>query len=434
MHSYHFTLQARLRILSLMLLAIASASVLSAQTASQSLHLAKIEFKGLEKLSQDQAIEVSGLQIGDNITLDMLDAAAQKMMDSGMFTKLSYRIQSAKNDATVVFDVEELKGNLPVVFDNFVWFSENELFNAVKLELPTFNGTAPESGRSTDNIRKALTRVLRAANMPNDVEYNLWDNGDGSAVHVFSVTKAKIPVCGVQFKGALDIKEATLIEESRPFLQNDYSRTASEAFPLKSLLPLYTRLGHLRASINFDSAKLVESESCKDGVIISYLVEEGQVYTWAGSEWTGNSANDTTELNAAIGMAKGEIANSSKIDKGFEAVRHLYGRKGFLAVRMKAKPEFDDRARQVFYRIGISEGPQYKMGNLRIQGLPETDVARVKSLWKLAPGEIFDDSYVNQFIKTVARSGALKSVLTAESKVEPDKEKLTANVEITFKK
>jgi outer membrane protein insertion porin family len=433
MNSLQFELRDCLKILSFVFLSIVSAGAASAQSAPQSIHLAKVEFKGLEKLSQDQALEISGLRTGDTITLDMLDVASQRMMDSGMFARLSYRIQTAKNAANVVFEVEEIKGNIPVVFDNFVWFSENELFNAVKLELPTFDGTAPESGRSSDSIRKALTRVLRAANMLNDVEYNLFDNGKGLVEHVFSVHGAKIPICGLQFKGARDIKESTLIEESKPFMQNDYSRTASEAFPLQSLLPLYTRLGHLHASINFDSAKLEEDESCKGGVQVSYLVDEGPVYTWAGSEWAGNSAYDSAALDAALGMKKGEVANSSKIDKGFAAVRHLYGRKGFLALRVQAKPGFDDGARQVTYRIGISEGPQYKMGNLSIVGVPDADIARVKSFWKLAPGEVFDDSYSNQFIKEVAKSGVLKALHSAESKVEPDKERLTANVEITFK-
>src|SRR5258707_5035358 len=92
--------------------------------AQQSLTLRKIEFVGLKKLTAPQAIEASGLKVADTVTREAVDAAAEKLMQSGVFKKLEYKLRTADNNATVVFEIEEATRNLPGVFENFVWFTE----------------------------------------------------------------------------------------------------------------------------------------------------------------------------------------------------------------------------------------------------------------------------------------------------------------------
>jgi outer membrane protein assembly factor BamA len=150
------TLVALLRhVLILAVLSFFSFNVIAQSPQSQQadphqLRLAKVEFKGLEHITSEQALDLSGLIIGDPITVEALDAVAQKLADSGLFGKMSYRIRSVKLDANVEFEVEELRSSIPVVFDNFVWFSDDELLAGVKSEMPSFNGTAPESGNAAE--------------------------------------------------------------------------------------------------------------------------------------------------------------------------------------------------------------------------------------------------------------------------------------------
>src|SRR4051812_24455650 len=138
-------------LLALALLFVCSQST-STQNKQQSLKLAHIIFQGLVSVPQDVALKTAGLNPGDTITLDSIDVAAQRLVDSGLFSKLSYHVKSTgktNQDATLTFVVSEQNIAIPVVFDNFVWFSEQELFNAVKAEVPSFNGLAPEAGRAT---------------------------------------------------------------------------------------------------------------------------------------------------------------------------------------------------------------------------------------------------------------------------------------------
>ena len=49
------------------------------------------------------------------------------------------------------------------------------------------------------------------------------------------------------------------------------------------------------------------------------------------------------------------------------------------------------------YTIEIDPGPIYRMGSVHFDGAPDAMAARLAHLWKMAPGEAFDESYVVEF-------------------------------------
>src|SRR5438093_10148315 len=95
--------------------------------------LVRIEFVGLKRLTRDQVIAMSGLKVGQVIDANILDASAGELLKTGMFRKLSYRVHNSPgNQATVTFELEESAVSLPVVFENFVWFTDEEIASAVR--------------------------------------------------------------------------------------------------------------------------------------------------------------------------------------------------------------------------------------------------------------------------------------------------------------
>jgi outer membrane protein assembly factor BamA len=410
-----------------------SAVIAIGQDSPATFKLGGVEFKGLQRVSQQQAVELTGLVPGEVIGTDAIDAAGQKLVESGLFGRVSYRVKTEKDVATLIFEVEEVHGALPVVFDNFVWFTEEEIFNAVKAQVPTYNGTLPETGNSPQEVVKALTHLLRAANIPGDVEYTLG-GGEGTLYrHIFSVKGAKLPVCSVHFTGARNIKEAELIELSKSLLKSDYSREVIEAFPKEGLLPSYRKLGHLKAAVSLDKAVLDGDESCAKGVSVTYLVDEGDVYVWDGSEWKGNTVLQQATLEKALGMKPGDVASSVRIDEGIANIRAEYGKSGYTTVRIKESPLFDDRARRVRFVMSLSEGPQYKMGKLTITGLGEAEMKKAEGLFKLKPGDIYDASYLNEYGSILAKNGLVKPGTAVNAESKADLARLAVDVQITLK-
>ena len=404
----------------------------------------KIEVEGLEHLSADEVIATSGLKTGGALSVAELDDAGQKLVDSGLFTKVAYRTTSKGNQVTVIFQVKERGGGQsPVVFDNFVWFTDEELIAAIKRQVPSFNGTASDAGNMSENIKHALESLLKEHHINGTVDYGAEQAGLNSdkQEHVFSVSGVPIPICSLHFPGANNVPEEKLVMTSRQLTNDNYSLKSAIAYSTFALLPIYREAGQLRASFAKPVAKLDPSEKCHGGVELTIPVEEGPIYLWEKTEWSGNETLSANDLDAALGMKKGDVANSVKIDKGIFEVGRRYGHTGHLDVKVSAEPQLNDSTNRLSYRIVVQEGPQYKMGKLTIKGLEEEDANSLEQRWKLRNGEVFDTSYADRFFRIDARE-QMEKIMAArqaqrkgppEIKFTPNQLNLNADVIIEFK-
>ena len=157
----------------------------------------------------------------------------------------------------------------------------------------------------------------------------------------------------------------------------------------------------------------------------------------ASVSWSGNRALTNQQLANAFALRAGDAANRPKIDQGLDAVRKAYARNGYINAKIT---ESNTRAANhgVNYQFTISEGSQYRMGAVTINGLTPADTRTLKSKWTLAAGAIYDDSYLDQYRSTVIRPfvASLTQRTGAQSKFEintkPDTQKQTVDVTITF--
>jgi len=417
-------------------LALVSVPVIGQQGA----RLQKVEVTGLKRMTADQVIALSGLQIGQAVDGTLLDAAASKMMQSGLFRRLGYRTRTNKDGAIVTFDIEESAVSLPIVFENFVWFTDDEILAAIRQDVPFFNGTAPATGDTTDKIAAALQRLLASRNINARVEYLPYVSQDKQEL-LFTVRGARIPICSLHFPGASAIPESDLVKASREIFNTEYSKKDIATFAPIKLIPLYRHLGYLRTEFQPATVSMENSATCPGGVSVTIPVAEGAVYTWAGSEWNGNEKLTVDDLAGALGMNPGEVADGFKIDKGLKEVRRAYAGRGYLSAQVKESMEFAEGAPRVRYIFNITEGPRFFMGNLIISGLAPADAEALKSKWTLGANSVFDESYIDQFRQTALRefmAGLIqRSRGAARTHVEvatrPDAAKLTVDVLINFK-
>ena len=361
--------------------------------------IARIEFEGLHNLTPENVIAITGLKVGDSFSVAALDSAAQHLVDSGLFKNVGYRTRTAGASVNITFQVEELKSNnAPVVFDNFIWFSDEELATTVKRVLPSFAGSVPDTGNTTELIRQGLQELLASHKLPGTVEYSLTETG-----HVYRIGGISLPLCTLHFPGAHDVSEDKLGATMKSQTDPNYSRQAATAFPQYGFYPLYYELGHLRASFDAPVAKPDPSGKCENGVDLTIPVNEGLVYSWAPSQWSGNQVLTPTQLETALGMKTGEVANGKKFDKGKHEVEKAYGKQGHILAHLNSTPQFDDSARQVTFKIEVSEGPQFHMGTIDFKGFSESDRSALIESWKLKAGDIYDASYIDRFFREDAR-------------------------------
>ena len=413
--------------------------------AQQNFKIAKIEFEGLSRLSADEVTAHTGLKIGEPFSIAALDAAGQRLVDTGLFKNVGYKTRPSRDQITIIFQLEEAKvASSRVVFDNFIWFTDEELIGAVKRELPSFDGTAPDTGNTVDRIIKALQRFLHEKKIEATVTYMPSQEDPSNPVqeHVFTVNGVPLPICTLNFPGAQNIPEAKLRESSKELRNSEYSRNFVRSFANRTLIPLYREVGQLKAAFSPPLAKPESTATCNNGVEITLPVDEGHIYKWNKAEWTGNTALTAQELDPLLEMQAGQPANGRKVDQASRAIQKAYGRKGFLMVKVKSVPEFDEQALSVIYKMDVAEGPQFRMGKLSTRGFSESETAQINEKWGLKTGEVYDEGYTDEFLKKNlgevlkdnfqqrATQGRPAPSIKTESK--PDRKTLTVDVTIAL--
>jgi hypothetical protein len=132
---------------------------------------------------------------------------------------------------------------IPCVFDNFVWFSDKEIVDEIRKDLPSFDGSAPEAGDSIDKILGALKRILKKKKLPSEVEYTFF-SGDGyryGPEHIFAARDAKVPVCKVVFQNSPPQLERDLQQIAQSLIKKDYSKVITRSFIDAAAVQVYRK-------------------------------------------------------------------------------------------------------------------------------------------------------------------------------------------------
>lgn len=198
----------------------------------------------------------------------------------------------------------------------------------------------------------------------------------------------------------------------------EYSRQSAATFPKYGLYPIYRERGHLRASFGSPVAKPNSNAGC-EGVDLTIPVTEGAVYSWSRAEWSGNQVLSAKELDDALGMKPGEVANGKKFDKGLSEVRKAYGKHGHIQALMNHTSEFDDAAQKVTFKLTVNEGPQYRMGTVEFKGFSVDDAAALGKKWALKSGEVYDQTYAGEFFRGDGREIVSRIAKERQSQGKP---------------
>src|SRR5258708_7090696 len=216
------------------------------QAAPETWRLTKVEVSGLKRYDESRIIALSGLRQGERVDLAAIEAATTRLIETGLFKTLNYRYRALRADIEVVFAAQEAQWSIPVVFDNFIWFSDAEIAAAVEKELPTFDGTAPDSAKAVDSISKVLQRLVQERSLSGQIEYTpSFEAAGRNKQHIFKIEGIKLKLCSLRIAGASAVPENELIKRSKPLLQGEDSRSFLYAFFRENLVPIYRELGDL---------------------------------------------------------------------------------------------------------------------------------------------------------------------------------------------
>ena len=384
-----------------LLLAAASAIPAWAQDGTvATAPLSEIRADGLKSLPEPRVVALTGLQTGTQVGKGDLQAAADKLVQSGLFAKVKYNFQSRTDGVAVTFHVEEAP-RVPAYFDNLPWFADSELNDAIRTKLPFYDGTLPEAGGVVDQAADAVGQFLVTHGLQAAVEHQVAGNpvGDGS-VQLFHINAEALRIATVEFSDPTLNSSQTVRQQLPELLGKPYSRTSIDMFLTEQIRPTFLQKGFLRAKLGPPEVRLTGNPNKKlpEQIPVYVPVNPGAVYRWKGVGWIGNNVLSSITLTNSVKLKSGDIADGMAIEAGWERVREEYGRRGYMQAKVEPAATYDDTAHTVAYNVRIDEGKPFRLGSITITGLSPNAERHLRDAWPIPQGQLFDKAKFEEFL------------------------------------
>jgi outer membrane protein assembly factor BamA len=369
--------------------------------------LIAVKATGSKRFTQDEIAAASGLPVGTVAHEEDFKKAARQLGESGAFSSITFSFTYSAAGTKLEFQITDADKFVPAHFADFVWFTDEDLLRRVHERIPLFSGELPVSGRLPDQVSDVLQAMLVENAIAGHVEYLRSSGKSGQLESIdYNVAGVSIRIHHLEFPGA-GAGELPLLEAAGEKLSDrEYSRAYMSSFLEHTVLPIYHEHGYLKASCAPAQPKVVKVEAPESSinqqpptfVDVTFPVTPGAQYKLSGWEWSGNKAISADQLQALLHIKAGEVANAVQLSNDLQAVQELYGSRGYVLATVKVEAVFDDAAGTVAYRLAVNEDSVFHMGELEFRGIDNNLTARLRAAWKLRPGDVYDASYLQQFL------------------------------------
>jgi outer membrane protein assembly factor BamA len=357
---------------------------------------------GSMRFTSEQITAAIGLHPGATVGREELQGAADKLAALGLFSNIQYRFATVANGVKVTYQVSDVPA-LPVTFDNFPWFTDEELAAGLKSSGILFDGGAPLKGTVLDAISDTLEKLLDSRNVHARVSHEVVAHPfNNQTVQEFRVENTDLTIQKIDFSDPLAQNDRVVQERLPDLIGKPYSRSRVELFEFEQVRPVYLTHAYLNVQFGQPVAHFAANpvNPLSGQLIVAAPINVGVPFLWAGVEWKGNDSVPAQDLNKYSALLPGDAADGNKIQSIWEAARAAYAQLGFLDATLNPAPKFDDQTKRVRYVVEVTEGPQYRMGKLVLTGLSIEGERRLKKAWNIAPGAVFDKSVYDDFINT----------------------------------
>ncbi len=404
-----------------------------------------ITVSGTQYLDQDILISLSGLRVGDKVSIpgDAISNAIKNLWDQGFFTDVKvYITKTIGSTAFLEIAVKERPRLSRFTLNGIKKGEADDIREKIKLtkgrvvnenmKLTTAN-TIKNFYKEKGYLNSVVTiREKQDTLLSNSVMMEI-DIDKGSKVKIESINIAGNEIISrkkikklmkethekVKFdvKGMLDkenLKEA--IPDSVSALDIAGNFAPSKAYKYTTdytNLNIFKGSKFLRKEYETDKDNIIayyNEKGYRDAYIahdsvymhgknlrIDLAIEEGNQYYFRNIAWTGNTKYPSSMLNAILNIKKGEVYNQKLLDERLfmsqsgNDVSSLYMDDGYLFFQI-TPAEVNVENDSIDLEIRIYEGPQATINEVRIYGNTKTKEHVIRRELRTLPGNKFSRS------------------------------------------
>ena len=359
-----------------------------------------IEFSGIKRVDRNELNSVvqayKGKTFSDSLWMD-LQASVYELDYFDEISPIALPGDAEYSTVIIKFTVTEKPWIETVRVDGARGLRPGEILGAVLLKTGDIYNQA-KARADEKAIRKLYTEKGYAdATVASFTEPG---RGENSLILVFQVSEgSQLAIQEIRFEGnaalaASSLKSKLSLKEQGLFQPGLFQEQKLEA-DRNQIENLYQSRGYVDARVVDILREMNRDEgSQKTRLILTFVISEGEQYSFGGLEFSGNRIFPTEKLSSLVRSKQGAILNYPTLLADKQRIEDLYYENGYIFNRIEIKERRDRDSRVIGYTLEIVERDRAHIENVIVKGNKKTKDHVIYRELPFEVGDIFSKTKV----------------------------------------
>ena len=424
------TLKQTVIIICALILVVAFAVVVAAEELLP--NVTAIEIKGLRRIEEGAIRSRLSQKVGEQLSQEKTTEDIKSVYRMGYFDDVKTELIPFEGGIKVVYIIKEKPTIIKVSFQGNKEYDDKEL----REKMPLSPGAISDVTLINDNAIKLrkfyeeegyyLAKVVPVVRKVNDEDVEVTYQIDEGK---------KVTIKDIIFVGNNNISSRKLRKVMKTETRKFYSFVMGGGYynkediqkDLVKIRELYYENGYIKIQVVDPKIELTPD---KLGMIITIQVEEGDQFTLASVEITGNKTFETAELMKLIKSQPGKTFNGAIMKKDTEALTKQHTDNGFAVASVMPDLKPDDATRTVKVNYIIEEGDKYAIGRIDITGNSKTKDKVIRRQIRVDEGDTFNGTALK---RTFERLNNLNYFDKVEINPKPRQDEKVVDLDVAVK-
>lgn len=362
--------------------------------------ISRIEFDGLKNVRKSELSGITSAFIDQPFTVESYTEIVDRLYALELFddiTPYAKHASSSNNTVLLVFEVVERPVISSITFSGNKRIRNGELREQIKMKT---SDIYVESKVLLDE-RIIRNYYLQKGYTTSSVSHTVAEGENGIEI-TFDIQEGSSTVIKeIRFSGNTIASERTLknkLESKQVGLFRDgaYQPSTLELDKQK-IIAYYRERGYADATIiDTDISSELNDEKQRNEITITFVIQEGAQYTYAGLRLSGNEVFSERELLGQQKLKAGAVYNETKFQEDLTSIVNIYYENGYMSNEFYPSPVKDTDRHEISYDLVIREHSRSHIENIIIKGNTKTKEYVIRREIPIESGDIYSrDKIVN---------------------------------------
>jgi len=354
----------------------------------------------LTETARTQALNIITSTVGTIFNADRVRDDVRRLNRLGLFQRVEiYAGLTGSGAVELVFDLLERKLVIDVQVTGNTKINDNEIRAVIDVVpgTPVDRFQIDRSARRIEELYRSKGYFFVRVNIDED---ELEDTG----LVIFRVLEGeRLRVSAIRFRGNEAFEDKKLRREIDTRVANIITRGQLNEEVLESdianLIGFYRNRGYL----DIRADRLVQPAKNAREAIVTYLIEEGPLYTLRSIQTDIETAGEGTppvfspeQIAGLVGVKPGDVYAIETVEQSVKGVADAYGQMGYADAQVVRLERRDETRPVVDLIIAIVEGERSMVGEIIIQGNDLTKQKVIRRQIELRPTRPLDTTAIER--------------------------------------